>query len=327
MRFLLATVFWGPWHGRMFREAMLPTVMAKGNLPALMEMGEVEWHVWSDAPVSLPCPAVAHPLLGGTDALRYRWQQAHWQQAVDLARARDAILMLVPPDVMWTDGTLAHVGAAFRDGALSVTMNGPRALDTALDEWPLYNGVISLNGDETIRLALNHPHPLMAAFDLAAEHACRWPEMVAVPLGNGWLCRHFAHETFAWNPGNCSIARNRHHAVTIPPERFHVITDSDAGGFISLAPDGHFSHNVGTAPIDPHDVAKLWRACPNAMTDTLLRRDMLWHDGPVDAEKIRHARDRLDAFLAQCRDASLAMPGRDLTRRPRSPRNLDRRLK
>lgn len=272
---MLVSIFWGDWHRKMFFDACLPSLD--------VESVDHDWHIWSDSHPGFEC--FFHPVKGGH---AYKTQTKIIADAVQLARDSGMFLVLIPPDVIWVDGTLEWTAHGLETRA-SVIINGPRVLPSIMKE---YRGRVS--GQQLMRLALRHVHPLMDSYEIYSEPGNAWPEMVCIRLPNGFLVRHSAHEVFAWCPKETSVSGGRLNTGT---EDICICTDSDDAGFASIAPEGHFPH-LGRA-MKPGEVARFWKNCKSTANDLLSRTDVLWHSGPIDTKEASRG---LDKFMWQARD-------------------------
>lgn len=332
-KFMLVTLFWGEWHTETFYRCALPALMAAGNIPELAKIADVEWHFWTDSPVNLKIEGieiVQHSVFDGVNLnQRYAWQHAHWNVAREMATQKQAFIIFLAPDQVWSENCISYMARSLIGGNDAFIINGPRVLDTAREDLAPYdgNGEMALSGAALVRIAFRHLHPLMEAHDLGSKNACLWPEISVIRLSdNAWLSRQFGHETMAYNTRTATITRQLYPGPGTPLDKIDLVTDSDDATFISMAPDGHFEQNFGGREIEPMDLARFWRMHPSKINRKLARRDILWHSGPVDNGLIADASARFDDFIDKAEMCLHDSRTRNLrSGRKRIPRNFDKK--
>ncbi len=332
-RVVLTTVVWGEWHRRMFRDAMLPTLLAPCNLPALAAAHDCEWLIYTDDIYGIEhdpniqlARRMAHVQIGRVDLprdmgvgnSRFTVQQAHWHAAARHAEVTDSLLVFVPPDVIWSDGSLSYLSHLVVRGALAVSMNGPRVSDAVCAGLPKGSpgdSRISLTGRECVNHAMAHEHREAGAYMLDAESFSVWPEMIMQRIGDeGYLCRCMAHETLAYFPHRVGMGRSGMPKFPLGPGEFHIVSDSDDMVYLSLAKGSGTGQPTTGSPVSPVQVATWWRQVGGGAIARISRADMKWHRGEMTADAWQQASRNMDRFVDDCEAAARdpATPGRVL---------------
>src|SRR5262245_8218489 len=129
VRVRAVTAAWGEWHVEQLLSATLPSLLSEGNLPemckaldltyelcttsrdadrilgspvlsVLGDLARVEIHILDD--VQLRDPIAAHHRI--------------WLQAVQRARNSRSMILFIPPDAVWADGSLASLSRRLCEG-------------------------------------------------------------------------------------------------------------------------------------------------------------------------------------------------------------------
>jgi hypothetical protein len=251
------TVAWGDWHLGAFLMLNLPTLLAPGNVPALAEQCVARYDIYTRAadvnsiessemirrmreimPVHvriIPEELIADPI------------KAHgelWREATDRAMRARAAVLLIPPDVAWSDGAFGHIGKLLASGKKVLFNFYLRVVSDTfaaqfIERFRDASGLISVPSREMVEFSMHHIHPLMAAYCRDSENFPHHAEMVIWPVhGEGLLVRVLAREPLMFDPNSYEL--NEKMLVKGKPDRNEVefVSDSDDLFAVSLAPLG-----------------------------------------------------------------------------------------
>lgn len=334
-RLLVATAVWGDWHISRLLELNLPTLLARGNFPALARTCELEYIVYTSA-ADLPRLRAAPQVQALQALVKLEFQtisaralqapiEAHheyWADATERAKRAGSYILLMPPDVAWSDGSFAHVGRLLEAGKSAIFMTYLRAesesFGAALGARRSAGEMsLSVSGQDLVGIALRTLHPLMAAYLRDSEHFPIHPEMMlwAVP-GEGLLCRMLAREMFVYDPARVVLNESNLLDSAMDTAAMHVIDDSDDLFGVSLAPaDKEFAWYRWPRSADADEIADWWHGYDSWANDFIAAARLRWHQRPVSERAWRAKEAASDLFL---RRAAVLREGRYLWRTARS---------
>ncbi|MEO8627115.1 MAG: fasciclin domain-containing protein, partial [Betaproteobacteria bacterium] len=320
---------WGDWHISKYLEVNLPTLLAEGNFPALSVHCEITYYIYTaemDLERIRSEPSIQALLyymklefrLIGAEALvdPIAAHHAVWDEATEQAIRDDSYVLLMPPDVAWSNGSFAHIGRLLDAGKKAIFMTYLRAesesFASALKGYrqPDSN-TISVTGSQLVEICLHTLHPLMAAYLRGSDHFPIHPEMMlwAVP-NEGLLCRILAREMFIFNPSTMGLNGVKLLATNLDPRLIHVIADSDDLFAVSLAPiSKELEWYRWPRAADPGVIGEWWLEYDSWINDIIAGTKLRWHFSSA-TEQTWRARERgADVFL---RRAAAAREGRRL---------------
>ena len=333
-KLLVITVVWGDWHIRKYFDLNLPTLLADGNFPALAKHCDLTYVIYtSQADMRRVREAPELQALAAMMKVEFRKIKdeelkdpiaAHhviWKEAANHARGQKSFILLMPPDVVWSNGSFAHVGQLLAAGKQAIFMSYLRAesesFARALDRHVRNDaGAIALSGSELVELCLSVLHPLMAAYLRDSTQFPIHPEMVlwAVPE-EGLLCRVFSREMFVYNPAHLQLNAANLLETPMDPSLVHVVHDSDDLFAVSLAPlEKEFEWYSSPRTADPAYIGEWWLDYDSWISDIVATTKMRWHIGPVTEESWRARERASDMFV---RRAATLREGRRLFRQAR----------
>src|SRR5262249_16425199 len=110
-----------------------------------------------------------------------------WRDAVLQARRLGALALLMPPDVLWSDGSFAHVAGLLSRGKRGIYSAYFRVVsNTFLPDFHTRFGAhperLAVSGSDLVALCLEHVHPIMAAHSRSSRYFPYHPEMVVWPI-------------------------------------------------------------------------------------------------------------------------------------------------
>jgi hypothetical protein len=300
--FDLITVVWGAAYRQLFLDVCVPNQLTAGNLGALptgsryriftthADAAFIEAHESVRAvSQTLRVDIVVAPELA-TDEDQFVKLTACHARAVKDAREAGAAFIVLSPDIVISEGTLAAVVRQHRAGARAVVCTGLRIeKDGFLAALRARGSVRDLPARELVALALGYPHPYTEA------HAIDHPQVATRPIGvcwnvpgEGFVVRPFyLHPLMVdpsrdYLPGETTI--DHHYLVHALPERdrIHVVTDSDELQVFELSHVDAAKIDLAEGPMTPWRAAGVLCRC-DAHQETYWRESVRIHAGEVGA--------------------------------------------
>lgn len=321
---IFVTVLWGGWHRGMFLHANLPTMLAPRNIPFLAAGVDCEYLLYTteqDAvqmrqnpafqrlcallPVSLKLfrpSKTKHPIILHHDI---------WRQASKHARKLDALLLLMPPDVAWADGSFARLRVSIEAGKRAIFMTYPRVISETIV--PAMARSFPRNADQSVvipaaelmALAVTHLHPMMAAYSRSSPHFPMHPEMILWPIeGDGFLLRLLARELFCFEPGHYPLNQQSLLARLPPGEEIHVFCDSREFLGISFTPAlKDVEWYLRERCLDPLSTGRWWIHYDSPINDHISAVNLRFTFGTADEARWRRTEQQASHLLAHLRNA------------------------
>jgi uncharacterized surface protein with fasciclin (FAS1) repeats len=206
----LVVAAWGRRFVDRFLTTTLPSVLSPGNVAALVRGAPAEFMILTEA-ADLPRLS-DHPLMRrlsemltvrtvcidqiGGDGKYDRMTRIH-RLGMEGAAQADAGLILLTPDAIWADGTLASVRRAAELGYQAVLMDGPRVVGPAfLADLEAFRGpesdTINVGPRALMELSARHIHPNEAAWNWHSPVIHDAPFQLHWPVaGEGMVTRAF----------------------------------------------------------------------------------------------------------------------------------------
>ncbi len=316
-RLLMVTAVWGDWHLRMLFEVNLPTLLAEGNLPALARSCRITYLIFtqrSDRKRLEAAPQI-RALREFMDVQIELLDQkdldnpiaAHhkaWNIAVKRARHEGQLILLMPPDVAWSNNAFSTVGDRLVEGHKAIFMTYMRAVTDGFVPALLARAnpselEISVTPQDMVQLCLQNLHPLMAAYLRSSDHFPYHPEMIlwTVP-GEGVLARVLAREMFLFDPAHFAFNEVSLPAHRLDPVEICFIADSDDLFAVSLAPLGKdVAWHLHPRLPDPIEIGGWWLEYDSPVNDYVVDHRIRWHFTPITEEKWRARERGSDLFL------------------------------
>jgi hypothetical protein len=296
-----STVVWGPWHTAAFLEVNLPSLLAPGNLPAFAARHKILYRIFTSPPDARRITASAafrraqqiatfelveaileHP------AQPIAVHHMLWRRSAEMARADGAMVLYVPPDVAWSNGSLGHVADVVAQGKRIIFMSYLRVVHESCV--PVLqqlrggneNPVIDMSSRDMVALALRHIHPLAVTYLRDSGNFPVHPEMILWPVGGeGLLMRVLVRELFACDPKLVNLNRQALVAHELDPGLTHIVTDSDDLFSVSLAPAlQDIEWYMKPQLLEPFKIASWWLAYDSPVNDMVAARHFHIHPGP-----------------------------------------------
>jgi hypothetical protein len=332
--FHIITVLWGRRFVERFLATTLPSILSPGNLPALKAAAPTTYslyttdddadRIWaSDLFRSL---ASLIEIEFVTDEpvspqVKYERATALYRQGLQESARRDAGTVILTPDAIWSDGSLARIAALSREGYRAVVADGLRAIeDSFLPALaaicpPDPDGIISAQPRDLMQTALDHLHPFEAVATWGSEYIHDVPyRLHHIVPGQGIISRGFCgHPIFVYpeteeldfvgaiDHGMLQVAIN-------DPEKIYYARDTDEIGIVSVDGIGFSSQNL--------------RQCGRRSRMLDMAKWAYHHATPQNLNALRHGQRRIAASGAERpwqlaerisdRHASTILAGRNL---------------
>jgi hypothetical protein len=334
-RLLIVTAVWGDWHVSKFLEVNLPTLLAAGNFPALAAQCDVSYVIFtSNADAARVRNSAQVGALSRLMRVEFRTISAHsmrspieahheyWGKAIERAKKDASFVLLMPPDVAWSDGSFSHVGRLLAQGKRAIFMTYLRAESESFSQaiqkrQRVGETAISVSGAELVELCLRALHPLMAAYVRESRTFPMHPEMMLWPVeGEGVLCRMLAREMFVYSPEDVRLNEYRLADSRIALGDMEIVRDSDNLFAVSLAPfEKESNWYADRGMVDVEAVGDWWLDYDSWINDYVAGAKLRWHFRPVTESQWRARELGADVFL---RRAAASREGRRTWRAART---------
>jgi uncharacterized surface protein with fasciclin (FAS1) repeats len=267
---------------------------------------ELQFHV-------IPPELLADPILA---------HHSIWAEATLQAKKEGSFILMMPPDVAWSNGSFEYVSGLLEAGKKAIFMTYLRveseSFTTALkNRRQPGNATIPVSGAELVEISMRTLHPLMAASLRDSSHFPIHPEMMlwTVP-GEGVICRVLAREMFIYDPSITDLTPINLLATHLDLDDVHMVDDSDDLFAVSLAPfDKEFEWYRWPRAADTRVVSEWWLDYDSWINDYISGVKVRWHYRPV-TEAVWRARELgSDLFM---RRAATLREGRRLFQTARS---------
>lgn len=301
MHFHIVTNVWGERHVAFFLDVTLRNVLSARNLPAMGAYGRVTYRIFttlagqhqiSQSPIFKALTAVCEvefvtPLGDRTPDVVWH---VHWfHRSTAEAKLAGACPVFIPPDTLWTDGSLEFFAQKLAEGYDGVAC--PFLLvnsDTLVSELEAYDDgtAITLTGAETSRLGLRHLHPLHMLAMPGAPHARPGFEMHWAADSNVMHSRYAVRELVAFDPNKCPITFLWYAGGGPSDARVYFGDDSDDMLMLSVDPISKYPQNyILGHSMDPIDLS---RTTMHPLNDTghtraFVREDVRIHGDDSEA--------------------------------------------
>jgi hypothetical protein len=299
---LIVTVVWGDWHLRAFLDVNLPTLLAPGNLPALFVRHRGTYRIYTRAAdisriegsATFQRLATLVPIevevIEDEERLRHPIQ-THveiWRDAVAQATKLRKFALLMPPDVLWSDGSFGHVADLLAQGKCGIYAAFMRATSNTLlpafhARFGAHPDRVVLSGMDLVRLCLEHLHPLTAAYARTSDYFPYHTEMIIWPVRDeGLIVRVLARELLIYDPSRIQLNQAQLITGCVPWEALHMVSDSDHLFGVSLAPLGKDAswHRV-PGRTTTREVGRWWGEYDSPANDYVASVKLRWHFRPV----------------------------------------------
>jgi hypothetical protein len=318
---------WGPWHVDMFLSLCLPSLLSPENLPAFAETRRPRYVIFTTADDRRTMEAsplwrhfaelvaVEFELLRASEIREpIATQQRIWTRAIAMVSRRNDFLFLMPPDVVWSEGSLRAMSRALAAGRRIVFL--PWHIRVVAETFvPAMRAIFAetraasgIAGRDLVHLALEHLHPLNAAYRIDGPFFPSHPEIFLHPVRHqGLLARIIALTPALFRPAEIVLNANKLAVHVYRDDEIYLPADSDELFLTSLTPlDKEFPYYTRPRRADPVAIAKWWQYYASGSNDFLARSNYRIHYAEIDPPAWRRAERRIDALV---RRASVAREG------------------
>lgn len=320
MQFHFSTVVWGPWHTGVFLDVNLPSLLAPGNIPAFCARHQVEYRIFTsraDAERIKSSPAfqaasqyvdfqiLIAPVESAADPIAMH--HALWRRSIEEAQVAGVMVLFVPPDVIWADGSFESVARHVDNGKRAVFMTYMRVVSETCvpDVMRCYlsddGASLQASSRELVAMMHKHIHPLTLTYLNDSQNFPIHPEFILwrVPA-QGYLMRVLVREMFCYDPALFDLNAQALPAMAIDPDIAHFITDSDELFSLSLAPGlKDLVWYLEPQVMDSLKVGSWWLRYDSPANDYVSTLTFRVHGGDVDLAAWRSAELQSQATVAR----------------------------
>jgi hypothetical protein len=316
--FHFSTVVWGPWHTDVFLDVNLPSLLAPGNLAAFAQKHDVCYRIFTSKDdverieatkaFQLATKIVRIELIGvnidrsiGPIAMHH----ILWRRGIDDARNVGAMILLIPPDVVWSNGAFGHIADIAALGKKAIFMTYMRVVsETVVPEVKRLfqdqaTGVLDAPSRPLVELCMGHLHPLALTYVRDCPNFPVHPEFILWPVeGEGYLMRSLVREMFAYDASHFDLNAQALLAHRPSAAEVHYITDSDDLFSLSLTPlMKDIEWFAKPAPLDPLRLGAWWLRFDSPANDLVADRRFYVHTSGHAAPLWRRAELQSDILV------------------------------
>jgi hypothetical protein len=305
------TAVWGPRHVQSFIDLNVPSLLADGNVPAFGDQIDTTYVIYT--------PERDRLIIEGSSALRRLRQfirvefrelsasdigapiDTHnriWRQGIEDAIAAETFILFMPPDVIWSNGSLAHLASLISAGKHAIFANWHVRVvsESFIPAFQLNHrrdedDSIAVDARSLVRLSVEHAHPIVAAHMHDSAFFPHHPEMIFWPVEQEGLLMHvLALAPLIFRPDLLRLSPT--HMLVDPPDksRLHYVTDSDKLYMVSLT---ELAKDIDwyclNRPLNPSSVADWWLFYDSPANDLLARTPFRLHFAESTEAKWRRA--------------------------------------
>lgn len=318
VHFHFSTVVWGPWHVGAFLDVNLPSLLAEGNLPAFAARHRVTYRIFTSAADVARITASAGfkrlQALVSVELVECPVQNAvspiamhHllWRRSIEEARAAGAMILFVPPDVIWANGSFAHVADLVTRGKRAIFMTYVRVTqESCVPEVrrrfaSSASVAIEVSPRELVDVAMRHIHPLTLTYMRHSTNFPVHPEFIlwSVP-DEGILMRVLVREMFAYDPAMVDLNQQALVAHKLDRDLVHFVTDSDDLFALSLTPaNKDIEWYARPQGLDVRKVASWWLHYDSPINDVAAAGHFYIHAKPRTPANWRRAEQQSDMLV------------------------------
>jgi len=270
MEFHLVTAVWGKRYVDLFVDVCLPNQMTAGNLLALREDSEVTYKIYTssqDAPIILghelfrkiqeiiPTEVIELDHLFRQESRSVSnalllMTQCH-KIAVDSANLKDAALVFLPPDQIYSEGAFSRLAELAMSGKRvvmtpAIRLSYESIVDILKDIAKKSDGEISLTPRELVRTALPHLHPITESMFVNATNFTSAPTHFYWKVDeSGFVARCFhIHPLMIWPREKHPLREGNfdtdYLTQACPDYRdYHIVCDSDEIAAFEMSADAY----------------------------------------------------------------------------------------
>ena len=319
MHFDIVVAVWGDLYRQLFLKVCLPSLNTPGNLAALADAGSATLWLYTTSadarelesaalrehlPTAIELRTVVVDGIGKSNRIadHYRDLTRCHQLAVRDAADRDAVMVFLPGDGVWSEGSFESMIARLNEGKRAVLTSGIRVdAETYLAAFAEQfldadNMTAPCVAENLIASIGNHLHDLTKSSFIDSENFTTWPSIVIWPLGGAdFILRAFhLHPMAVWPKVYRDFEGTIDGALldqTLDSlNEVHIVQDSNEILQVNLDLPTHRKDLVGTAPHSLDAIAAWAGKFSLPYQRTIFRRyPILMTSGSVSNE-VREAR-------------------------------------
>jgi hypothetical protein len=231
---------------------------------------------------------------------------AIWNASEERARRKQALILFLPPDVIWADGAMASLARRIDEGkrvlfSTYLRVSSERIADELEPAFRGPDGSLVVPPRAMVAAGFRHLHPLTSCYLADSPHFPHHPEMVIFGIqGEGLLVRVLARELFCFDPNR--FQRNHQTLLaTLPqPHEVHLFDDSDELCSLSLTPlfKDHTWYSARNR-LDPVSTALWWLDYDSPVNAFLWRQPVRYHTGVRSEESWARAERESESAIAR----------------------------
>lgn len=286
-RLLIVTALWGEWHVDMFLNKSLPSLLHESNFGTLAKKHFCRWKIYAkpeylervDRIADIAREVIPVDVVDSTEGGYKTVWHAGERDALQLG----AMAMYLPPDVVWSRGSMSHIANLISDGKKAIFVSHPRGMPEEFDWYPR-------SSEELMKTCKRRWHALNHSAEVMNNCFTNHPEFVLWPITNGWICRMFARELFVADPKLIGFNDSNLPDQMLDERLMHVVGSSEDVLGVSLAPENkdrrmHGEKNALTA----EKVAE-WSGNFHSYTNPwMASKPILWKYGRVSDWEVESA--------------------------------------
>ena len=252
-RCIIATAVWGKPYIEMFTTIVLPNLLSSGNLPAMVEILNCEFRIYSRHEdieylrrhefVQRLCeimPVQVFDFGKRHISASTATQSMIFQDIMRDAASCNAALCYCMPDAIWSDGSYREVGTKLVLGYRAIMQPSIRVVSETilpeLHERIDAKGILTLHSEDTMSLGLAHIHPLTACYHRASKRYPRHAELVLTAVGKHLGMTYHFRDPKVLVPGKIDLTRQLLVGRNTPSEFLDSVTDPRQIFGLSLTP-------------------------------------------------------------------------------------------
>jgi hypothetical protein len=293
------TAVWGPRHVQSFIDLNVPSLLANGNIPAFGAEIDTTYIIYTPETDRLTIESSsAFRRLREFIRIEFRELSENdigapidthnriWRRGIDDATAAETFILFMPPDVIWSNGSLAHLASLISAGKHAIFANWHlRVVSESfvpafrLAHRPDENDAIAVDARSLVRLSIEHAHPMVAAHMHDSPFFPHHPEMIFWRIEQEGLLMHvLALAPLIFRPDLLRLSSTHMLADAPDPSRLHYVTDSDNLHMVSLT---ELAKDIDWYCVDrrlnPSSVADWWQLYDSPAIDLLARTPFRLH--------------------------------------------------
>ena len=209
MKYDIITVLWGAKYTQFYIDFVLPSQLSEGNLDSFCCYKTRYMIYTTKADADLIQESVSYKKLSDTvptgfvfiDSLssveKYNRMTLCHKNAIQIAEQNAAVLVFLPPDVIFATGSFQNLLAIAERGARAVMVAVPRVDKKTVTPLcisaKLETGVLAIKPRSMVEIMLSHLHPVARSLFYDSKEASQWPSQIYFNVQESGLIAHCFH--------------------------------------------------------------------------------------------------------------------------------------